>query len=142
MAQGILAGRYKASRPRRMIRARRARPTTASTPTACARRASRPATASPRSPKQFGLPPAQLSLLWCKDQPGITAPIFGPRTMEQLQDVLPVLEMSLSDEERAACDTINPPGNAIADYHNSTGWMKSEDRSIKSELINLAQLAI
>ncbi|MFN8449539.1 MAG: hypothetical protein U0521_13390 [Anaerolineae bacterium] len=24
---------------------------------------------------------AQMALLWCKDQPGITAPIIGPRTM-------------------------------------------------------------
>jgi aryl-alcohol dehydrogenase-like predicted oxidoreductase len=75
--------------------------------------------------KQFSLTPAQLALLWCKDQPGITAPIFGPRTMEQLQDVLPVMEMKLTDEQRAACDRINPPGGAIADYHNSTGWMKA-----------------
>lgn len=74
--------------------------------------------------RQFGKTPAQLGLLWCKDQPGITAPIFGPRTMEQLTDVLPVLEMTLSPEERAACDAINPPGNAVADFHNSTGWMK------------------
>jgi aryl-alcohol dehydrogenase-like predicted oxidoreductase len=72
----------------------------------------------------FGKTPGQLALLWCKDQPGITAPIFGPRTIEQLQDVLPVLEMALSPEERAACDTVNAPGNAIADFHNTTGWMK------------------
>ena len=74
--------------------------------------------------KKFGKTPGQLGLLWCKDQPGITAPIFGPRTMEQLNDVLPVLEMTLSPEERAACDAINPPGSAVADFHNSTGWMK------------------
>ena len=74
--------------------------------------------------RQFGKTPGQLGLLWCKDQPGITAPIFGPRTMEQLQDVLPVLDMTLSPEERAACDAINPPGSVVADFHNSTGWMK------------------
>jgi len=74
--------------------------------------------------KQFGKTPGQLGLLWCKDQPGITAPIFGPRTMEQLADVLPVLEMTLSPEERAVCDAINPPGSAVADFHNTTGWMK------------------
>jgi aryl-alcohol dehydrogenase-like predicted oxidoreductase len=74
--------------------------------------------------QKFGKTPGQLALLWCKDQPGITAPIFGPRTLEQLQDVLLVLEMSLSPEEQAACDAINPPGSAIADFHNSTGWLK------------------
>jgi aryl-alcohol dehydrogenase-like predicted oxidoreductase len=75
--------------------------------------------------RQVGKTPGQLGLLWCKDQPGVTAPIVGPRTLEQLQDVLPVLEMTLSAEEQAACDSINPPGGAIADFHNSTGWMKT-----------------
>ena len=28
--------------------------------------------------------PGQLALLWCKDQPGITSPIVGPRTLEQI----------------------------------------------------------
>jgi aryl-alcohol dehydrogenase-like predicted oxidoreductase len=79
--------------------------------------------------KKFNKTPGQLGLLWCKDQPGITAPIFGPRTMEQLEDVLPVLEMSLSPEERAACDAINPPGSVIADFHNSAGWMKMKLRN-------------
>ena len=35
-----------------------------------------------------GLTSTQLALLWCKDQPGVTAPIIGPRTMEQLDDAL------------------------------------------------------
>jgi aryl-alcohol dehydrogenase-like predicted oxidoreductase len=124
LAQGMLAGRYKAdaalpegSRAARMgsdsIYGERIRPAGLEAGDRFTELA-----------KQFGVTPGQLGLLWCKDQPGITAPIFGPRTMEQLQDVLPVLEMSLSPEESAACDTINPPGNAIADFHNSTGWMK------------------
>jgi aryl-alcohol dehydrogenase-like predicted oxidoreductase len=72
-----------------------------------------------------GKTPGQLALLWCKDQPGITAPIFGPRTMPQLEDVLPVLEMSLSAEEAAACDALNPPGGVVANFHNTAGWMKT-----------------
>ncbi|MDB5058798.1 MAG: putative oxidoreductase, partial [Chloroflexi bacterium] len=38
--------------------------------------------------RERGLTSSQLALLWCKDQPGITSPIIGPRTMEQLQDAL------------------------------------------------------
>jgi len=63
--------------------------------------------------------------LWCKDQPGITAPIVGPRTLEQLRELLPVLDMTLSDPERAACDALNPPGGVIANFHNTAGWMKT-----------------
>ncbi len=68
--------------------------------------------------------PARLAILWVKDQPGITAPIIGPRTADQLDELLPVLEMSLDDEVRAACDELVPPGSAVANFHNSASWMK------------------
>jgi aryl-alcohol dehydrogenase-like predicted oxidoreductase len=74
--------------------------------------------------QQHGLTPGQLALLWCKDQPGVTAPIVGPRTMAQLQDVLPVLEMTLSPEVQVACDALVPPGSVVADFHNTAGWMR------------------
>jgi len=72
----------------------------------------------------MGLTPAQLAVLWCKDQPGITAPLIGPRTVRHLEDLLPVLDMSLSDEVRAACDELVPPGSVVADFHNTADWMK------------------
>jgi aryl-alcohol dehydrogenase-like predicted oxidoreductase len=75
--------------------------------------------------KASGKTPGQLALTWVKDQPAITAPIVGPRTLAQLQDVLPVLEMNLSEEERSACDSINPPGGVITNFHNTSGWMKT-----------------
>jgi aryl-alcohol dehydrogenase-like predicted oxidoreductase len=70
------------------------------------------------------LTPAQLANLWVKDQPGITAPILGPRTEAQLEELLPVLEMTLDDEARAACDALVPPGSAVANFHNSADWMR------------------
>ena len=72
----------------------------------------------------FGLTAAQLGLLWVKDQPGITAPLYGPRTVAQLEQILPVLEMTLTDEQRAACDALVPPGSVVANFHNSAPWMK------------------
>jgi aryl-alcohol dehydrogenase-like predicted oxidoreductase len=69
------------------------------------------------------LTPAQLANLWVKDQPGITAPILGPRTAAQLEELLPVLEMTLDNEARAACDALVPPGSAVANFHNSADWM-------------------
>ncbi len=74
--------------------------------------------------REAGLTGAQLALLWVKDQPGITAPIFGARTLDQLTQVLPILEMTLSDELRAACDELVPPGSVVANFHNSAAWMK------------------
>jgi aryl-alcohol dehydrogenase-like predicted oxidoreductase len=75
--------------------------------------------------KAHGKTAGQLALTWCKDQPGITAPILGPRTIEQLQDLLPALEMTLSAEERSACDELNPPGGVISNFHNTSGWLKT-----------------
>jgi 1-deoxyxylulose-5-phosphate synthase len=78
--------------------------------------------------EHFGHTPGQLAILWCKDQPGVTAPIIGPRTLEHLKDILPVLDKSLSDEEKAACDEINPPGSVIVNFHNTAPWMKTQIR--------------
>ena len=75
--------------------------------------------------KQHGIPPAQLATLWVKDQPGITAPLIGPRTLDQLEHLLPVLDMTLSDELAQACDALVPPGGAAASFYNSATWMKN-----------------
>ena len=74
--------------------------------------------------KDAGISPAQLATLWVKDQPGITAPLIGPRTLEQLEHLLPVLEISLGDELVEACDNLVPPGGAVASFYNSATWMK------------------
>jgi aryl-alcohol dehydrogenase-like predicted oxidoreductase len=66
---------------------------------------------------------SQLALLWCKDQPGITAPIIGPRTVEQLEDAVGILHNTLDDETRAACDALVPPGSFVSNFHNTANWM-------------------
>ena len=71
-----------------------------------------------------GFDPAQLAVLWVKEQPGISAAIVGPRTAEQLRNLLPVLEMSLSDEIRTDCDELVSPGSVVASFFNSAPWMK------------------
>lgn len=76
--------------------------------------------------REAGYDPAQLAILWVKDQPGITAPIIGPRSVEQLEHLLPVLDMTLPEDIRAACDRLVPPGSAVANFHNSAPWMKMQ----------------
>ncbi len=76
--------------------------------------------------REAGYDPAQLAILWVKDQPGITAPIIGPRSVEQLKHLLPVLDMTLPEDIRAACDRLVPPGSAVANFHNSAPWMKMQ----------------
>ena len=74
--------------------------------------------------KEAGLSPAQLGVLWCKDQPGITTTLIGTRKLNHLEDLIPVMEMTLDDSLREACDALVPPGSAVADFHNTAGWMK------------------
>ncbi len=74
--------------------------------------------------RDAGLTSSQLALLWVKDQPAVTAPIIGPRTETHLDEALPVLVKSLNPELAAEIDKIVPPGSAVADFHNTSGWMK------------------
>ena len=122
LAQGVLAGRYDdARRPPADSRA-------AQLGWIFAERVDDRGVAVGRALVQLarahGLTGGQLAVLWAKDQPGITAPIIGPRTLAQLEDVLPIVTMSLSDALREACDRLVPPGSAVTDFHNASFWMK------------------
>lgn len=74
--------------------------------------------------RQLGITTAQLALCWVKDQPQVVAPIIGPRTESHLLDNLAVLEMSLTPEIANEMDKIVPPGSAVANFYNNSGWMK------------------
>lgn len=75
--------------------------------------------------KERGMTPSQFSLLWLKDQPGVTAPIVGPRTVDHLTDHLAILEKIFNEEDRKLVDDLVNPGNAVADFFNSNDWMKA-----------------
>ncbi len=75
--------------------------------------------------KERGLTSSQLSLLWLKDQPGVTSPIIGPRTLAHLEDALAIMEKTVDDGDRPLFDKLVHPGMAVADYHNSNDWMKA-----------------
>ena len=77
-----------------------------------------------RMARELGYDPAQLAICWVKDQPGITAPIIGPKTVAQLEGLLPVLDMTLPDEVRSFCDDLVPPGSVVASFFNSAPWMR------------------
>jgi aryl-alcohol dehydrogenase-like predicted oxidoreductase len=47
----------------------------------------------------YDVPVAAVALAWLADQPTVTAPIASARTPEQLAELLPVLELRLTDDE-------------------------------------------
>ncbi len=58
--------------------------------------------------KDLGEKPADVALAWLLSNPVVTAPIIGPRTMEQLDGSLRALEITLSDDTKTKLDTIFP----------------------------------
>jgi aryl-alcohol dehydrogenase-like predicted oxidoreductase len=67
--------------------------------------------------KEMGEKPADVALAWMLHNPVITAPIIGPRTMEQLTGSLRVVEIELSEEQLKRLDEIWPgPGPAPEAY--------------------------
>lgn len=61
--------------------------------------------------KQLGERPADVALAWLLHQRAVTAPIIGPRTMEQLDGTTRVLSLTLSHDTLKRLDEIFPgPG--------------------------------
>ncbi len=63
---------------------------------------------------------AQIALAWVAAQPGVTAPIAGPRTLEQLIDNLGALDVELTQEDFDRIDELAPPGTNVADYYEAS----------------------
>jgi aryl-alcohol dehydrogenase-like predicted oxidoreductase len=62
---------------------------------------------------------SQLALAWCIQQPGVTSPIIGPRTMEQLEDNLGALAITLTTEDRTTIDGLVPPGRMASPFYEA-----------------------
>ena len=62
---------------------------------------------------------SQFALAWCAQQPGITSPIIGPRTMEQLLDNLGAAEVQVTDEDRRRIDAVIAPGTEVVSYYEA-----------------------
>jgi aryl-alcohol dehydrogenase-like predicted oxidoreductase len=68
--------------------------------------------------RDLGENPADVALAWLLNNPAVTAPIIGPRTMEQLIGSLRALELKLSQDQLSRLDEIwpGPGGEAPAAY--------------------------
>jgi aryl-alcohol dehydrogenase-like predicted oxidoreductase len=61
--------------------------------------------------KELGENPADVALAWLLKNPVVTAPIVGPRTLEQLTGALRAFEIKLDEAALKALDEIFPgPG--------------------------------
>ncbi len=63
--------------------------------------------------QEAGMPLTHLALAFVIAHPGVTAALIGPRTMEQLDDLLAAADVELSDELMDRIDAIVPPGTGV-----------------------------
>jgi aryl-alcohol dehydrogenase-like predicted oxidoreductase len=67
---------------------------------------------------ELGEQPADVGLAWLVRQPVVTAPIIGPRTMEQLDGAMRALEITLDDKAFQRLDEIFPgPGGTAPEAY-------------------------
>ena len=63
--------------------------------------------------EEVGANLAQYALAWTLTNPAVTAPIIGPRVMEQLEDNLGALDVTIPPEHLERIDQMVPPGTDL-----------------------------
>jgi aryl-alcohol dehydrogenase-like predicted oxidoreductase len=63
--------------------------------------------------EEAGMSLIEMALAFVLEHPAVTAPIIGPRTMEQLESQLPAADMRLTSDVLDRIDEIVPPGLTI-----------------------------
>ncbi|GAA3585643.1 aldo/keto reductase [Nonomuraea rosea] len=63
--------------------------------------------------EEAGLPMTHLAMAFAIAHPGVTSALLGPRTMEQLDDLLAGVDVTLTDEILDRIDEIVPPGTDV-----------------------------
>lgn len=70
--------------------------------------------------REIGHPPGEVALAWLLHNPAVTAPIIGPRTIEQLESAVRATEIVLDEEVLKKLDAIFPgPGGEAP---NAYAW--------------------
>jgi NDP-hexose 2,3-enoyl reductase len=70
----------------------------------------------------LGEEPSNVALAWLLSRQGVTAPIVGPRTIEQLDRAQRAVELTLSGETLASLDRLFPPVGAGGPGPEAWAW--------------------
>lgn len=62
-----------------------------------------------RIAQDIGATPSQVALSWIADRPGVTAPIFGARTMAQLKNSIAAADLTLDEAATTALEQVSRP---------------------------------
>jgi len=66
---------------------------------------------------EIGEEPADVAHAWLIHQPSVTAPIIGPRTLEQLEKSIRVIDLNLDKNQLDKLDEIFPPAGQAPQYY-------------------------
>ena len=66
---------------------------------------------------ELGHEPGELAIAWLLHQPGVTAPIIGPRTQEHLDSGIRALDIRLDDKALARLDEIFPGYRSAPEHY-------------------------
>jgi aryl-alcohol dehydrogenase-like predicted oxidoreductase len=75
---------------------------------------------------------SQLALAWNMAQPGVTAPIIGPRTYEQIEDNLRAVEVQMTEEDFSRIDELVPPKGYVVRYYDEANAIDFRPHSHRS----------
>lgn len=86
--------------------------------------------------ERIGATPSQVALSWVTDQPGVTAPIIGARTMEQLRDNLVAADLELDAEANKILADVSAPSPQDYPYGRfgtlqRKRYLNSSDQALK-----------
>ena len=105
--------------------ARRPASPAASTRAASRSAASPPACVSPSWRARSARQPGNSRCCGARTSPASPRPSSARARWSSSPNCCRCSRCALTDEERVACDAINPPGSVVTNFHNTAGWMKT-----------------
>ena len=75
---------------------------------------------------------SQLALAWNMAQPGVTAPIIGPRTFAQVEDNLQAVHVELTEQDLARIDDLVPPKGYVVRYYDEANAIDFRPHQLRS----------
>ncbi|MGH3641942.1 MAG: aldo/keto reductase [Mycobacterium sp.] len=81
--------------------------------------------------EEAGLPMTHLAMAFAITHPGVTSALLGPRSIEQLDDLLAGLDVTLPDELLDRIDAIVPPGTDVGTLDQAYGPPAMQNSSLR-----------
>jgi len=66
-----------------------------------------------------GCTTSQLALAWVAQQSYVTSPIIAPRKLDQLEDNLKAMDITITEQDRETIDGLIPPGTHVVPFYEA-----------------------